>query len=87
LVHTIDFAADDRAYDALTTGLDAFDIGSSVCRAFHFIQDEELTVHTVNNVGKSHAMPAYIDTPITDAARNVTYAALPGMIRPCIKNM
>jgi short-subunit dehydrogenase len=72
--------------------------GSSVCRAFHFIQDEELTVHTVNNVGKSHAMPAYlIDTPVTEiedivkinvgATLRVTYAALPGMIRWCVKNM
>ncbi|KAJ7817058.1 3-ketoacyl-CoA reductase [Mycena olivaceomarginata] len=77
-VHTIDFAAaDDRAYDALTTELDAFDIGV-----------------LVNNVGKSHAMPAYlIDTPITEiedivkinvgATLRVTYAALPGMIRRC----
>ncbi|KAJ7879286.1 3-ketoacyl-CoA reductase [Mycena olivaceomarginata] len=77
-VHTIDFtAADDRAYDALTTELDAFDIGVFV-----------------NNVGKSHAMPAYlIDTPITEiedivkinvgATLRVTYAALPGMIRRC----
>ncbi|KAJ7328994.1 3-ketoacyl-CoA reductase [Mycena albidolilacea] len=50
-VHTIDFAAaEDRAYDALTTELDAFDIGV-----------------LVNNVGKSHAMPAYlIDTPVTE---------------------
>ncbi|KAJ7902879.1 3-ketoacyl-CoA reductase [Mycena olivaceomarginata] len=75
-VHTIDFAAaDDRAYDALTTELDALDIGV-----------------LVNNVGKSHAMPAYlIDTPVTEiedivkinvgATLRVTYAALPGMIR------
>ena len=47
---------------------------------------------SVNNVGKSHAMPAYlIDTPQTEindivninvhATLRVTYAALPGMVQ------
>lgn len=49
----------------------------------------------VNNVGKSHAMPAYlVDTPqdeIRDivtinvnATLQVTYAALPGMVQRCV---
>lgn len=54
-------------------------------------------VWTVNNVGKSHTMPAYlVDTPkdeITDivsinvnATLRVTYAVLPGMIQRCVIN-
>ncbi|KAJ7640422.1 3-ketoacyl-CoA reductase [Mycena polygramma] len=75
-VHTIDFAAaEDRAYEALTTEVDALDVGV-----------------LVNNVGKSHAMPAYlVDTPVAEmedivkinvgATLRVTYAVLPGMVR------
>ncbi|KAK7028350.1 very-long-chain 3-oxoacyl-CoA reductase [Favolaschia claudopus] len=75
-VHTIDFAAaDDSAYEALSTRVDGLDVGI-----------------LVNNVGKSHAMPAYlVDTPLREmedivkinvgATLRVTYATLPGMIR------
>ncbi|KAK6977859.1 very-long-chain 3-oxoacyl-CoA reductase [Favolaschia claudopus] len=75
-VHTIDFAAaDDSAYEALSTRVDGLDVGI-----------------LVNNVGKSHAMPAYlVDTPLGEmedivkinvgATLRVTYATLPGMIR------
>lgn len=49
----------------------------------------------VNNVGKSHAMPAYlIDTPQVEikdilaininATLQVTYAVLPGMVQRCV---
>jgi 17beta-estradiol 17-dehydrogenase / very-long-chain 3-oxoacyl-CoA reductase len=48
----------------------------------------------VNNVGKSHAMPAYlVDTPLDEIADivtinvkatvQVTYAVLPGMVQRC----
>lgn len=49
-------------------------------------------IPVVNNVGKSHAMPAYlVDTPIDEikdivsinvnATLRVTYAVLPGMVQ------
>ncbi|KAJ6470664.1 3-ketoacyl-CoA reductase [Mycena vitilis] len=74
-VHTIDFAAADaQAYEALTTEVDALDVGV-----------------LVNNVGKSHAMPAYlVDTPVAEmedivkinigATLRVTRAVVPGMV-------
>ncbi|KAJ7216273.1 3-ketoacyl-CoA reductase [Mycena haematopus] len=75
-VHTIDFAAADD-------------------RAYETLSAEMDALDVgvlVNNVGKSHAMPAYlVDTPIAEmedivkinvgATLRVTYAVLPGMIR------
>ncbi|KAF8198042.1 3-ketoacyl-CoA reductase [Pholiota molesta] len=78
ITHSIDFAkADDAAYDAFSTAID--------------VDSKDIGV-LVNNVGKSHNMPAYlIDTPKdeikdivsinVDATLRVTYAVLPGMVK------
>jgi 17beta-estradiol 17-dehydrogenase / very-long-chain 3-oxoacyl-CoA reductase len=99
ITHSIDFAkADDAAYDAFSTAIDADSKDIGVLGVlFYFIFysiDRKLSMcsHSVNNVGKSHNMPAYlIDTPKdeikdivsinVDATLRVTYAVLPGMVK------
>jgi len=90
--HSIDFSKSDEAtYARFSTLCNGRDIGV-LGTCFR----EEIRISSqyflVNNVGKSHAMPAYfIDTPqdeITDivainvnATLRVTYAILPGMVK------
>ena len=90
--HSIDFSkSDEDTYAQFSTLCDGRDIGVlGMC----FRKETRISSRyfLVNNVGKSHAMPAYfIDTPqdeIADivainvnATLRVTYAILPGMVK------
>jgi 17beta-estradiol 17-dehydrogenase / very-long-chain 3-oxoacyl-CoA reductase len=89
---SIDFARnEDSAYDILAAAFSSLDIGILGIFA-QLLTIDSLTLLSVNNVGKSHTMPAYfVDTPrdeITNivainvnATLRVTYAVLPGMIQ------
>lgn len=92
--HSIDFSKyDESAYVGLTEALAGLDVGVLGKIPPTPRSENEFDMFCiVNNVGKSHAMPAYfVDTPkdeITDivainvnATLRVTYAVLPGMVQ------
>ncbi len=91
--HSINFAqASDAAYDAFASVVKALNVGVLGEFLFQISVETLLTMHPVNNVGKSHAMPVYlVDTPLDEirdivsinvnATLRVTYAILPGMIQ------
>ena len=95
LTHVIDFSkSSDDSYDGLATTCGGLDIG--VLGMFiYLVTNSPMLILTVNNVGKSHTMPAYlVDTPkdeISDivainvnATLRVTYTILPGMVKRCV---